>query len=43
MALGGLSSGMGILLTVGIIYRIYEQLAKEQLSGMHPMLGKLMG
>lgn len=43
MALGGLSSGMGILLTVGIIYRIYEQLAKEQLAGMHPMLGKLMG
>lgn len=43
MALGGLSSGTGILLTVGIVYRLYEQLAKEQMMAMHPMLGKLFG
>jgi len=43
MALGGLSSGTGILLTVGIVYRLYEQLAKEQMMSMHPMLGKLFG
>jgi len=43
MALGGLSSGTGILLTVGIVYRMYEQLAKEQMMSMHPMLGKLFG
>ncbi len=43
MALGGLSSGTGILLTVGIVYRIYEQLAKEQMMAMHPMLGKIFG
>jgi preprotein translocase subunit SecY len=41
MALGGLSSGTGILLTVGIVYRLYEQLAREQMLSMHPMLGKL--
>jgi preprotein translocase subunit SecY len=43
MALGGLTSGTGILLTVGIVYRIYEQLAKEQMMAMHPMLGKIFG
>jgi len=43
MALGGLSSGTGILLTVGIVYRLYEQLAKEQMVAMHPVLGKLFG
>jgi len=41
MALGTLASGTGILLTVGIIYRLYEELAKEQLAEMHPMLGRL--
>ena len=43
MALGTLASGTGILLTVGIIYRLYEELAKEQLAEMHPMLGRFMG
>ncbi len=42
MALGGLASGTGILLTVGIIYRLYEELAKEQLAAMYPMLGGLL-
>ncbi|MBN2066868.1 MAG: preprotein translocase subunit SecY [Candidatus Diapherotrites archaeon] len=43
MALSGLSSGTGILLTVGIVYRLYEELAKEQMMAMHPLLGKLFG
>ncbi len=36
---GALGTGTGILLTVGIVYRLYEELAKQQLSEMHPMLG----
>ncbi len=43
MALGTLSSGTGILLTVGIVYRLYEELAREQMVAMHPVLGKLFG
>ena len=43
MALGTLASGTGILLTVGIVYRLYEELAREQLTQMHPVLGKLLG
>jgi preprotein translocase subunit SecY len=42
MSLGTLASGMGILLTVGIIYNLYEELAREQLATMHPLLGKLL-
>jgi preprotein translocase subunit SecY len=41
MSLGGLASGTGILLTVGIVYRLYEELAREQMIAMHPLLGKL--
>lgn len=40
---GALGTGTGILLTVGIVYRIYEELAREQFVEMHPMLGKLFG
>ncbi|MCX6798737.1 MAG: preprotein translocase subunit SecY [Candidatus Diapherotrites archaeon] len=40
MALGTISSGTGILLTVGIVYRLYEELAREQLVTMHPVLGR---
>ena len=43
MALGGLISGTGILLTVDIVYRLYEELARQQLLDMHPMLGKILG
>lgn len=35
---GALGTGTGILLTVGIVYRLYEELAKQQLAEMHPML-----
>ncbi|MCR4368333.1 MAG: preprotein translocase subunit SecY [archaeon] len=40
---GAIGSGTGILLTVGIVYRLYEELAKEQLMEMHPMLGGILG
>jgi preprotein translocase subunit SecY len=39
-ALGG---GTGVLLTVGIVYRLYEELAQEQLMDMHPMLRRFLG
>ena len=35
---GALGTGTGILLTVGIIYRFYEELAQQQLFEMYPML-----
>ncbi len=41
MVLGGLTSGTGILLTIDIVYRLYEELARQQLSEMHPMLGRI--
>ncbi|MDO8633953.1 MAG: preprotein translocase subunit SecY [archaeon] len=40
---GALGSGTGILLTVGIVYRLYEELAKQQLIEMHPVLGQFFG
>ena len=40
---GALVSGTGILLTVGIVYRMYEELAKEQVSEMNPLLRKFLG
>lgn len=43
MALSGLSSGTGILLTVGIVYRMYEDIAKQQASESNAILAKLMG
>jgi len=36
-------SGTGLLLAVSIAYRFYEDLAKEQLTEMHPMIRKLLG
>ena len=41
--LGALGSGTGILLTVGIIYRLYEDLQKEQMADMSPMFRKFLG
>jgi preprotein translocase subunit SecY len=40
---GALGGGTGVLLTVGIVYQLYEQIAKEQLMEMHPMIRKIMG
>ncbi len=40
---GAIGSGTGILLTVGIVFRLYEELAKEQLMESHPLIGRLFG
>ncbi len=36
-----LSRGTGILLTVMIIYRLYEEIAKQHMIDMHPLLRKM--
>jgi len=36
-------SGTGLLLAVSIAYRFYQDLAKEQVTEMHPMLRKFLG
>jgi len=41
--LGALSRGTGILLTVMIVYRMYEDIAKQHMMDMHPALRKMMG
>lgn len=41
--LGALGSGTGILLTVGIIYRIYEEIQKEQMADMPLAFRKFLG
>jgi preprotein translocase subunit SecY len=41
--LGALSNGTGILLAVMIIYRLYEEIAKQHMMDMHPSLRKVMG
>lgn len=41
--LGAIGSGIGILLSVGIIYQYYQILAKEQLSETYPGLGRFLG
>jgi preprotein translocase subunit SecY len=40
---GALGSGTGILLTVGILYRMYEEIKKEQLNELSPALRKFVG
>jgi preprotein translocase subunit SecY len=39
----GNASGTGVLLTVGIMIQLYEQLAKEQAMEMHPVLRGFFG
>ena len=39
-ALGG---GTGVLLTVGIIHKLYEEMAQEQLMSANPVLRKVLG
>jgi len=41
--MGALGTGTGILLTVGILYRMYEEIKKEQMAEMHPALRRFMG
>jgi len=40
---GALSRGTGILLTVMIVYRLYEDIAKQHMMDMNPMMRKFMG
>jgi preprotein translocase subunit SecY len=39
--LAGVTSGTGILLTVGIVYRFYEEIAKTQQEALTKILGKM--
>ncbi len=39
----GQATGTGLLLTIGILSRTYEQIAKEQMMEMHPMMRSLFG
>jgi len=41
--LGAIGSGTGILLTVGIIHGLYQQIAREQVAEMFPAVRRLMG
>lgn len=40
--LGG-AGGTGLLLTVSIMYRLYEQIASEQIQEMYPMMQRIFG
>lgn len=40
---GALGSGTGILLTVGILYRMYEEIKKEQMNELSPALRNFIG
>ena len=41
--LGALTQGTAFLLTVMIIYRLYEDIAKQHMMDMNPMMRKFMG
>jgi len=41
--MNALSRGTGILLTVMIVYKLYEDIAREHMYDMNPMLRKFMG
>ncbi len=38
-----LGTGMGVLLTVGIIYQLYQTIAEEQMADMHPAIRGMLG
>ena len=40
---GALGGGTGVLLTVGIIHKLYEEMAEEQLMSSNPLLRKFLG
>ena len=40
---GALSRGTGILLSVMIVYRLYEDIAKQHMMDMNPMMRKFLG
>jgi preprotein translocase subunit SecY len=39
----GQVTGTGLLLTVSITYKLYEEIAEEQLMEMHPMMRQMFG
>ncbi|MBN1792329.1 preprotein translocase subunit SecY [Candidatus Woesearchaeota archaeon] len=39
---GALTSGTGLLLTVSIVYRLYEEIAQQHLMDMNPMMRKFI-
>jgi preprotein translocase subunit SecY len=39
----GAVGGTGLLLTVSIVYRLYEQIASEQIQEMYPMMQRFFG
>lgn len=41
--LGAIGSGTGILLTVGILYRLYEEIKREEMADIHPAFRRFMG
>lgn len=41
--MGALSRGTGILLTVMIIHKLYEEISKQHMMDMHPSMRKFMG
>ena len=40
--LGALTNGTSLLLTVMIIYKLYEEIARQHLYDMNPMMRKFM-
>jgi len=40
---GALSRGTGILLTVMIVYKLYEEIAKQHMMDMNPAMRNFMG
>jgi len=40
---GALTNGTGLLLTVMIVYQLYEEIAKQHMMDMNPMMRKFMG
>jgi preprotein translocase subunit SecY len=38
-----LTHGTGLLLSVNIVYRLYEDIARQHMMDMNPMLRKFMG
>ena len=40
---GALTNGTGLLLTVMIIYKLYEDIARQHMMDMNPMMRKFMG
>ena len=40
---GAFGSGTGILLTVMIVYRLYEEIAQQHMMDMNPMMRRFIG